>query len=625
MAYTLTYTLNSDRASYSVTGYSDITAGDAVVIPSIYNDMPVTGIGDEAFSHSSGLASITIPDSVRSIGRSAFEYCDKLTTVTIGNNVTSIGETAFHFCGSLASITIPDSVTSIGDSAFSSCTSLTSITIPRSVTDMGSAIFDFCNGLTSVTIQNGVTSISRSMFSGCSSLTSITIPDSVTSIGDTAFQFCMSLTNITIPNSIISIGNGAFEGCDSLQYNVKTPFEYLGNAANPYLVIIRVTDTTLANYTIDNTVKVIYGDVFSKCSNLTSIIIPNSVTHIGGSFSGCTSLTSVTIPNSVVSIGDDAFSGCTSLTNLTIPDSVTSIGEYAFNSCTNLTNILIPDSVVSIGPRSFYGCSNLTNATIGNSVTSIGILAFYRCSNLKQLILFPSTPPTLGSNAIPATIQTIYVQQSSKAAYQAATNWTKFASQIVSNNLYLSFVRFNGKNKEYIDNRDSLLADDIATEVASRNEAINALVGSGVQGEGDPPLQAYNKGSGTIEARLESTESAMNSFYSSYKSSFYPTNQYSNSIKISITWIPNANINTLFFVMIAIYDRSESKWLNCCMTIGEGKPTTGYFLAPDGGTVVNKTVSCTYADNAYSLTGPSDEVSSGFKYNLIRAAVLRID
>ena len=600
MAYSLTYTLNSDEASYSVTGYADITTNDNVVIPSIYNDKPVTSIGNEAFSQCTELTSVTIPDSITSIDDSAFHYCSGLTSVTIPNNVTHIGNSAFASSG------------------------LTSITIPGSVTSVGSGIFDFCSGLTSVTIENGVTSIGDAMFSGCG-LTSITLPNSVTSIGDNAFQFCMSLTNITIPDSIISIGNGAFEGCDLLEYNVKAPFEYLGNAANPYLVIIRVTDTTLANYTIDNTVKVIYGDVFSECSNLTSIIIPNSVTHIGGSFSGCTSLTSVTIPNSVVSIGDNAFYGCTSLTNLTIPDSVTSIGEYAFNSCTNLTSILIPDSVVSIGPRSFYGCSNLTNVVIGNSVTSIGVLAFYDCSSLRQLILFPSTPPTLGSNAISATIQTIYVQQSSKAAYQAATNWTKFASQIVSNNLYLSFVRFNEKNKEYIDNRDSLLADDIATEVASRNEVINALVGSGVQGEGNPPLQAYNKGSGTIEDRLKSTESAMNSFYSSYKSSFYPTNQYSNSIKIPITGIPNANKNTLFFVMIAIYNRSESKWLNCCMTIGEGKPTTGYFLAPDGAAVVNKTVSCTYADNAYSLTGPSDEVSSSFKYNLIRAAVLRID
>ena len=103
--------------------------------------------------------------------------------------------------------------------------------------------------------------------------------------------------------------------------------------------------------------------------------------------------------------------------------------------------------------RAFNGCSSLTSVTIGNSVTSIGNNAFYNCSSLKQLILFPSTPPTLGSEAIPSTIQSIYVQQSSKAAYQKATNWTAFASKIIGDNIYLSFVRFNQKNKEYIEKK----------------------------------------------------------------------------------------------------------------------------------------------------------------------------
>lgn len=42
MAYSLTYTLNSDGASYSVSGYSNISTSDNVEIPSIYNDKPVT-------------------------------------------------------------------------------------------------------------------------------------------------------------------------------------------------------------------------------------------------------------------------------------------------------------------------------------------------------------------------------------------------------------------------------------------------------------------------------------------------------------------------------------------------------------------------------------------------------
>ena len=63
---------------------------------------------------------------------------------------------------------------------------------------------------------------------------------------------------------------------------------------------------------------------------------------------------------------------------------------------------------------------------------------------------------------IPSTISKIYVPKSSKAAYQAATNWTTFASKIVWDNIYTSFARFNQKNKEYIDWK----VDELSTKVA---------------------------------------------------------------------------------------------------------------------------------------------------------------
>ena len=141
---------------------------------------------------------------------------------------------------------------------------------------------------------------------------------------------------------------------------------------------------------------------------------------------------------------------------------LTSISNDWFKGCISLTSVTIGNSVTSIGGAVFLGCSSLTSVTIGNSVTSIGDYAFYNCSKLTQLILFPSAPPTLGSSAIPTTIQSIYVQQSSKAAYQAASNWKAFASKIVSDNIYLSFVRFNQKNKEYINGK----VDGLSTEVA---------------------------------------------------------------------------------------------------------------------------------------------------------------
>ena len=437
----LEYTINSDNASYSVTGIGYATYTD-IVIPSTYNNLPVTSIGDRAFLYCSSLTSVTIPDSVTSIGDSAFSRCPSLTSVTIPDSVASIGDWAFHYCTSLIRVTIPDSVTEIGYDAFAHCDSLTSVTVGKSVTSIGNSAFSYCTSLTSIIVDENntayksidgnlytkdgktliqyatgktdesfsipaeVDTVGDEAFSGCTSLTDITIPDSVTSIGYGAFRDCTSLTDITIPDSVASIGDYAFEYC-----------------------------TSLTSVTIPDSVTSIGFGAFSYCTSLDSVTIGNSVTSIGNfAFSDCTSLTSVTIGNSVTNIGNSAFSGCTSLTDIAIPDSVTSIGYGVFSYCTSLTSIIvdenntayksidgnlytkdgktliqyatgktdesfsIPAEVDTVGDEAFYGCTSLTSVTIGNSVTSIGECAFSDCTSLTSVTI-PDSITSIGEQA----------------------------------------------------------------------------------------------------------------------------------------------------------------------------------------------------------------------------------
>lgn len=104
------------------------------------------------------------------------------------------------------------------------------------------------------------------------------------------------------------------------------------------------------------------GDkAFNECSNLTRVVIPNSVTRIGQrAFRSCSSLTSVEMGDSVIWITNWAFQYCTNLTNIVIPNSVTSIGQEAFSNCSSLTSIIIPDEVTSIGYKAFNNCTKLT-------------------------------------------------------------------------------------------------------------------------------------------------------------------------------------------------------------------------------------------------------------------------
>ena len=112
---------------------SSATTG-SISVPSAFNEVPVTRIGDYAFNRCSGLTTITIPDGVTSIGSYAFSGCSGLSSVTIPDGVTSIEASVFSGCSGLTSITIPDSVTNIGGSAFSGCSGLTSIIVVTTVT-----------------------------------------------------------------------------------------------------------------------------------------------------------------------------------------------------------------------------------------------------------------------------------------------------------------------------------------------------------------------------------------------------------------------------------------------------------------------------------------------------------
>ena len=112
---------------------------------------------------------------------------------------------------------------------------------------------------------------------------------------------------------------------------------------------------------------------FCENAQLTSVVIPPSVTAIGANAFATNQLTSVVIPPSVKSIGDGAFAA-NQLTSVVIPPGVTSINDASFMS-NKLTSVVIPPSVTAIEVWAFLD-NKLTSVVIPSSVTSINDEAF---------------------------------------------------------------------------------------------------------------------------------------------------------------------------------------------------------------------------------------------------------
>ena len=156
----------------------------------------------------------------------------------------------------------------------------------------------------------------------------------------------------------------------------------------------------LTSVVIPGTITNIGASAFLECSSLTNVTISEGVTSIDlGAFLFCTALTSVTFPNSLNNFGDSVFLD-SGLTTVTIPGGVTNTGNSTFAGCVSLTNVIIAPGITSLGGGMFQSCSSLVNVSLPATVTNIGSQAFYGCTNLNGLY-FGGCTPGLGFEALP--------------------------------------------------------------------------------------------------------------------------------------------------------------------------------------------------------------------------------
>ncbi len=293
--------------TYKIVKYNGIYS--KIIIPSQYNEKPVTCIGDNAFEKCENLSDIIIPNSVTSIGKYAFSGCIKISNVTIPNSVTSIGEYAFYNC----------------------------------------------IGLLYFTMGNGVSELPRGLLTGCNAIHTITLPF----VGSTKKKSHYYKSQSMLFGYVFDLeGGSGYMGARQC-YDVSEDGQLQNYVYN--------IPSSLRNVTI--TGGIIEFGAFSGCDKLINVTITSDITYLSPyAFYGCTRLSNVTLPSSVTSIGERAFLGCSSLAIDKIPDGVTSIEEEAFRECNSLTDLTLPENLVRIGAYAFYKCEKLTNIKFLNTL-----------------------------------------------------------------------------------------------------------------------------------------------------------------------------------------------------------------------------------------------------------------
>lgn len=318
------FTENEDH-TYTVSLNNEGKAAKEIVIPSVYEGIQITAMGENFAKSNTNIEKVTIPGSIKNIPDYSFSHCTNLKEVTLNEGLISIGKLAFEYC-SFYKLIIPSSCTTIGLEAFQYNSSLYHVYIPKSVTSMGDYTFY--------------------------------------SIGTNAY---ICLEHEAIPSNWNSnwSSNTNYINCQKLVEGEDFNYVIRSYYGDLSVVILRLTEATkqLQNYTVPTEIEGISDIrigryVFKNNKYIRSIDLTGVTRIYLEAFSGCSNLNSVTFSNSLVAIENKAFQSCSSLLRLEIPSSCTEIMSFAFDSCSSLSYIYIPSTTTTIGQYAFDECGS---------------------------------------------------------------------------------------------------------------------------------------------------------------------------------------------------------------------------------------------------------------------------
>lgn len=351
----------------------------SIVVPSVYNGKAVIKISDNAFRNVN-MTSITIPDSIEEIGSNVFEGCEKLRSIYLPETVKIIGKSCFRLSG-IQKISL--NLKTVPESCFWGCLSLKSVLLGENVMNIAADAFSNTN-FESIELPENLRQFQKS---SCNKLARIIVKGKDTEIcGDYSYKTVIYCLN----------------GSKALQYarDHKMEFQPLAKAftlaSSDKLILKRkiikereYENADVSEIEFSDKVYEIGEKSFSKCKNLLSVCVPETIKVLG---EGCFSESSLEKAEIDTDISLRCFMLCKYLSTVIIGKHTTEIGIQAFWG-TAIESIIIPENVHTINRMAFYN-SKLKEITFEGCLTEIdGNLV--NPSDKKQLTIYCHN----GSNA----------------------------------------------------------------------------------------------------------------------------------------------------------------------------------------------------------------------------------
>lgn len=210
----------------------------------------------------------------------------------------------------------------------------------------------------------------------------ISVP--VTKIADNAFSKENANTiditgNVYIPSSVVEIGEKAFQGQENITA-VYIASEKIGKEA------------------------------FTGCKNVTSISFADNLVKVIGerAFSGIdVALTSINFSEGITEIQAEAFSKCSKLSNIVLPSTLTTLGNSVFQECSDGNKVIDLSRCTNLSvipEKCFYKCNNIKSILFAEGLTEIAKDAFAECKNCTiQDLTFPDSLKTIKEGAFSNT------------------------------------------------------------------------------------------------------------------------------------------------------------------------------------------------------------------------------